>query len=234
MFDTPGFDDSFTSDADILQRIAEHLGKKYGQGQLLNGVILLQPINGTRCSGNEHKRTRLFKKLLGEKAYGRVIIGTTMWGTLVDHGSAIVQEEQRMKNAEIWGDMIKGGASVVRHDNTTESALKLVEKIMGFPTIALQVQEELGRNGGRLAATSAGRQLDEDLGEVVQKLRKELDDTKKERDASATEMKALQAQIDSLIKTQYSIRNFVVSITPRPPRLFGSFCSYCTKGIPLE
>jgi hypothetical protein len=211
LIDTPGFDDSFTSDADILKVIAEYMGEIYSQGQLLNGLIFLQPINGNKAGGNERKRTRLFKKVLGENAYCRVIIGTTMWGNLLNDAKGVQQQEDRIKNMAIWGDMVKHGACVVRHEDTVESAMNIVEMVMDFPPVALQLQQELEKSGGNLAATSAGRQLDEDLGEVVQKLSAELEALRKDRDASREEREQLQSQLIQLREQRYSVRHAVVS-----------------------
>jgi hypothetical protein len=82
LIDTPGFDDTYKSDAEVLEMIATFLAETYSQDMLLTGIILLQPISGNRVQGNERKRTRLFEKVCGPGAFSKVIIATTMWDDL--------------------------------------------------------------------------------------------------------------------------------------------------------
>jgi hypothetical protein len=56
--------------------------------------------------------------------------------------------------------------------------------------IVLQMQTELAQNDGRVAATSAGRQLDSDLNETSRKLLAELQDLKKESARNAAALRA--------------------------------------------
>ncbi|KAK6222938.1 hypothetical protein LQW54_000749 [Pestalotiopsis sp. IQ-011] len=225
LIDTPGFDDTYVSDADVLKTVATHLTDTYIEGRLLNGAIFLQPINGQRCTGNEMKRTKLFKLLLGEDAYSRVVIGTTMWDDLGDVARGTRQQEQRMKDGSIWGDMINHGASVIKHENTRESALRIVDKILEFPSpIEIQLQAELRENGGNLAETSAAREVDRCLGERVQKLMKDLQDMTNERDQSMKEMCEIRNEIMSLKRDQYSIRKFCLAKWQKIGNKAGDVC----------
>ncbi|KAF5227657.1 hypothetical protein FAUST_11635 [Fusarium austroamericanum] len=144
LIDTPGFDDTLKSDADILQLVANYLSTAYKIGTLLNGLILLQPIHGNRVQGNEMKRTRLFKKILGEDAYSRVIITTTMWSMLSNDSHGNQQTQERKNRNDVWGDMEARGAQIVRHDDDRESALSIIRKVFDFPILMpLQIQTEL-------------------------------------------------------------------------------------------
>ncbi|KAI0151261.1 P-loop containing nucleoside triphosphate hydrolase protein [Pestalotiopsis sp. NC0098] len=235
LIDTPGFDDTYVSDADVLKTVATHLTDTYSEGRLLNGAIFLQPINGQKCTGNEMKRTKLFKLLLGEDAYSRVVIGTTMWDDLGDVARGTKQQEQRMKDESIWGDMINHGASVVKHENTRESALKIVDKILEFPSpIEIQLQTELRKNGGKLAETSAAREVDRCLGERVQKLMKELQDMTNERDQSMKEMCQIRNEIEALKRDQYSITKFCLAKWQKIGNKAGDICINFGKDLKRE
>jgi predicted GTPase len=61
LIDTPGFDDTDRTDADILKLIADYLVGTYQNNVLLTGLILLQPISGNRVQGSERRRTRVFE-----------------------------------------------------------------------------------------------------------------------------------------------------------------------------
>ena len=104
LIDTPGFDDSERSDTDILDQVAQYMTETFQRGVLLTGIIFLQPINQPRLQGSEMRRTRLFKKLLGEDAYKRVVIATTMWSDIPEAEARFRQEERKSRH-DVWGDM---------------------------------------------------------------------------------------------------------------------------------
>lgn len=212
LIDTPGFDDSERSDADILGLVAAYMADSYEQGMLLTGILFLQPINQPRLQGSEMRRTRLFKKLLGEDAYQRVVIATTMWNQLTET-EATARQNQRMSRNDVWGDMVSRGATVVRYDDNAQSAALIVRRLARHTTpVELQIQHELIANGGRVALTSAGRQLDEDLGAVISKLREEIEALRRERSATAEEIRELREKIQRYEQQQQELQDSDVSV----------------------
>lgn len=219
LIDTPGFDDSndtMRSDADILKDIADFLQKSYNANQLLTGVIWLQPVLTTRAPGGERRRARLFKKILGEDAYKGVVIGTTMWSKIANEAYGMMQMEQRQ--AQVWADVIAGGAWVTRHDDNKASADRIINHILKVrrthPPKPLQIQAELAQDG-KLCNTSAGQQLDSDMGEMVAKLRRELEELLSDRDASRKEFEELQAHLSRVERERLSLRKYMVSSSLR-------------------
>ncbi|RYP67360.1 hypothetical protein DL769_005790 [Monosporascus sp. CRB-8-3] len=211
LIDTPGFDDTYQSDADILQLVANYMAQTYEKGILLTGLILLQPINQNRLQGSEMKRTRLFKKILGENAYSRVVVATTMWNQISDYTLGQDRETERKNRPDVWGDMVSRGAEVVRHDDNKGSAVNIIKKLMNFSTpIELQIQRELVDHGGRVSLTSAGKQLDEDLGELIATLKQEIESLKKERDATRDEITELQHKLYGYEREQFGLGSFMV------------------------
>jgi hypothetical protein len=196
LIDTPGFDDTYKSDAEILELIAKFLAETYSQDMLLSGIILLQPISGNRVQGNERKRTRLFEKVCGPGAFSKVVIATTMWDDLKDQFQGNQRVEERRTSNDFWGKMVEHGAQITRHDNNPASARKIIGMLLkNVKPVILQMQTELAQNDGKVAATSAGRQLDSDLDETSRKLLAELQDLKKE---SARNTAALRAEMQEL------------------------------------
>ncbi|KAK4222015.1 P-loop containing nucleoside triphosphate hydrolase protein [Podospora fimiseda] len=201
LIDTPGFDDSERSDSEILEQVAQYMTTTYQQGIKLTGIILLQPINQPRLQGSELKRTRLFKKLLGEDAYKRVIIATTMWDGIPE-AEALSRQHQRETRHEVWGDMVAAGAKVIRHDDTPESARSIIQTLTSYKSpVELQIQRELISNGGSVIETSAGRQLNADLTETINKMSREIRGLQeeirmlsKESEDRADAVKILEAQ----------------------------------------
>lgn len=153
----------------------------YVKGQLLSGIILLQPINGNRVQGSERKRNRLFEQVCGPNAFSKVIIATTMWSDLGNDSIGTERVEERRREAEFWGGMVAHGATTVRHDDNYKSARQIIRMVLAKDSgpIILQMQRELFQNDGRLAATSAGRQLGLDLREQVEALKEEIEELKR-------------------------------------------------------
>ncbi|KAH7310818.1 hypothetical protein B0I35DRAFT_378645 [Stachybotrys elegans] len=191
LIDTPGFDDRQRTEVDILKLVAKHLMDTYSSGTYLNGVVFLQPINQARVGASEASRTRLFKKLLGDQAFHRVIIGGTMWTSREDAERKI---EQRKNRTDIWGDMVQQGATPVAYDNTREGALTIIRALMEHQPGKLLIQEELA-SGKSLLETSAGRELEKQKGEDIAKLREELRDLKSDKEATAAEIQHLKDKI---------------------------------------
>lgn len=191
LIDTPGFDDRERTEVDILKLISRHLMATYIEGTRLNGIVFLQPVNQPRVGAAEASRTRLFKKLLGEQAFRRVVIGCTMWTSRSDVEKKIAQRAGRM---DIWGDMVRGGAKAIPYDNTRKGALEIIRMLMNNRPGELLIQKELA-SGKTLEQTSAGRELEKQKGEDIAKLTKELQELKADREATAVEIRQLQDKI---------------------------------------
>ncbi|KAK5652245.1 hypothetical protein OQA88_10742 [Cercophora sp. LCS_1] len=162
LIDTPGFDDTLRTDVDILEIISDYLATAYGQNKLLDGLILLHPVTGNRVTGSEGSRTQLIKEILGQDAYKRVVIATTMWDNIIDRTLALKQEEQRKQPDGIWHSMCQQGATVLQHDNTKESAHRILRHLLQITStpFALQLQRELVQHNGVVAQTSVGQEMD--------------------------------------------------------------------------
>ncbi|KAF7424180.1 hypothetical protein PC9H_009483 [Pleurotus ostreatus] len=64
--DTPGFDDTTKSGADILAMITAFLASTYRQGTTLSGVIYIYRISDFRMGGISTRNFKMFRKLCGE------------------------------------------------------------------------------------------------------------------------------------------------------------------------
>ena len=90
----------------------------------------------------------------------------------------------------------------------------------------LQMQQELVRNGGQIAKTNAGRQLDVDLGETSAWFQRETEDLKSARDESAAEIQELRELLEQTQREKEELSRSRVS-APCPPsfRLGDLFCA---------
>ncbi|KAI5980810.1 P-loop containing nucleoside triphosphate hydrolase protein [Pisolithus marmoratus] len=155
--DTPGFDDTYRSDRDILRMIAEWLENKYRKDIKLTGVIYTHRITDNRMSGSVCKNLDLFGRLCGERAAERVRLVTTMWDKVKNRDTAEGRVSQLETN--FWEPLISVGARHKRfEENSSTCAWKIVEDLMGEGG-ALLIQEELVDADRRLNETTAGQGL---------------------------------------------------------------------------
>jgi hypothetical protein len=185
------------TDGEVLCLISKWLNDTYQHGILLTGIILLQPIDGVRAYGSEARRTRLFRKICGEDAFGNVVIGTTMWSK-TNRSAGLKQVEQRKKSGDFWANLVTKGARLEEHQDTTESAHRIIRLLMDKTKTPLQHQEELAKAGGRVSGTSAAKQLYEDISMVSSEKQEKLDQIFEEMRTIRKNNEDYQAEIAEL------------------------------------
>jgi hypothetical protein len=145
--------------------------------KLLDGLIFLHPITLNRVGGSERRRTRLLEKILGPKAYKRVIIATTMWDVMSPEYDFKARLRGRTGAGGVWHDMTANGASLLKHSNTRESAHEIIRSIIvladSSEVVETQLQFEL-RNNKHVNDTAVGRELKSQLESDILLLRKQL------------------------------------------------------------
>jgi hypothetical protein len=213
LIDTPGFDDTDRTDTDILKLIADYLAETYQHDILLTGLILLQPISGNRVQGSERRRTRLFEKVCGPDAYKNIVIATTMWNCVESEQIGQARMTERMRETRFWGAMVDQGAQVIKHDNTPRSARNIIKMLINKQCVPLQMQKELVQNGGRIGDTSAGQQLDAELGETSAKLTRQLEELKKELIQNSEEKDELRKRLEETKREREQLQESKVSLS---------------------
>ena len=163
----------------ILEDIANWMAKGgFLKDRMLDGLIFLHPITLARAGGSELNRTRLLEKILGHKAYNRVLIATTMWDYIVDE--KLVEERLATRFAEggVWHELKNQGAQCMKHDNTKDSAHNIIRRIvattdrLGKPKTLLE--HELKEKRGRVVETSAGKTLESRLQKEIWVLQEQI------------------------------------------------------------
>ncbi|KAK7682651.1 hypothetical protein QCA50_014451 [Cerrena zonata] len=162
LIDTPGFDDTTRSEAEILGLISHFLAATYENGRKLNGVVYLHRISDYRMGGVARRNFRLFRELCGEDALKNVVIVTNMWGDVtLQVGEA--REAELARSDHFYRAILDKGAHMLRHDNTLESARAIISAAMGLIPEALLVQHEMVDEELYVSETSAGQELQADL-----------------------------------------------------------------------
>ncbi|KAK7032289.1 hypothetical protein VNI00_013248 [Paramarasmius palmivorus] len=179
LIDTPGFDDTNKSDADILKMIAAFLATMYEHNQTLAGVIYLHRISDFRVGGISRRNFKMFRELCGDSTLKNVVIVTNMWGEVgKDVGEA--REAELIQEDKFFRPVLEKGAQLVRHDNTTETARAILLHLVENKPLPLQIQTELVDQGMSLSETAAGAELNRELMEQIKKHEKEMRELQKE------------------------------------------------------
>jgi GTP-binding protein EngB required for normal cell division len=177
LVDTPGFDDTDRSDTEVLREIASWLTASYSNSIKLHGIIYLHRITDPRMQGSGLRNLHMFKKLCGDKNLSNVIMATNQWER-VSEADGIERERQLKETPHFWGYMIDRGSQMHRHYNTRESALHLIDSLVGGtasrPKIVLDIQKQMVDEGKDLADTGAGQAVDDAISKERQRFAKEI------------------------------------------------------------
>ncbi|KAG8216976.1 P-loop containing nucleoside triphosphate hydrolase protein [Butyriboletus roseoflavus] len=203
LIDTPGFDDTFRSDTDILESISEHLASMYGAGTTLAGVIYMYRISDVRMGGTSRRNFRLFRELCGKDSLRNVLIVTTMWSS-VDPNVGATREEELAMSDDFFKPVLDEGARLVRHDGGQESAQGILRHLIHNEGTPLRIQRELVDERKPLADTAAGAELSHQLTERIGRLEGEIGKLRDEitRLIVAKDEKARNELLLELLKTQ--------------------------------
>ncbi|KAF2127836.1 hypothetical protein P153DRAFT_344245 [Dothidotthia symphoricarpi CBS 119687] len=207
--DTPGFDDTSRSDAEILEGIVEFLCAQYELGIPLKGIIYMHRITDVRMSGSAQRYFDIFRRVCGEQNLSNVVLLTTMWSELKDEGKGLQRERELRR--DFWNDMESRGSTIRRFDGSRSMAEAFVCRLMRKQDIVLDIQEELVDQGKRLGDTKAGQlvlpQLERqigDFGQTIHSLDQMIDDAKR---YDPIEVKRLEKQRAMLLKEHHKSMN---------------------------
>ena len=94
----------------------------------LGGVIYLLSIADKRMKGATRRNLDMFHHLCGNKAFARVVLGTTNWGE-VEEDVGLNREQQLVETFS--KPMTTSGSKFLRFDKTERSAQVFVDAILG-------------------------------------------------------------------------------------------------------
>jgi len=204
LVDTPGFDDTYRSDTDILREIADWLAQAYQFRVRLTGIIYLHRIIDVRIGGAGMKNLRMFRKLCGEQGLGSVVLATTMW-SLCPAADASRREDQLVHQNDLWKFLVGRGARVFRQDDGAVSGQKIIDHLIKrAQPVTLDIQREMVDQGLKLADTGAGREVQAELERLKEKhdkemreIRQEMEEAIKEKDEERQEeLREYRTQVD--------------------------------------
>ncbi len=165
LVDTPGFDDTLRSDADVLKEIAYWLSNAYVSNVRLSGIIYIHPIASDRMPRSALKTLRVMQKAWGTTIPSSVALVTTMWD-IVEPALGASRELELV--SKFWQPLIERGSFLSRYANSRDSALSIIHLFMTREKITLDIQHEMVDKNMNLKDTAAGHQLLEELDTVFE------------------------------------------------------------------
>ncbi|KAK6521663.1 hypothetical protein TWF506_001872 [Arthrobotrys conoides] len=173
--DTPGFSDTYLSDTEVLEMIADYLAAAYSKDMKLHGIIYLHPISENRMTNPATKNLEMFRKLTGEKNLKNVVLTTSMWDKVTAEEGARRERELKEK---FWKVLLAYEAKTIKYKGTAESAREVAALLMENKPFYLQLQEEMGKGNKALKDTSAGKEIMEELARVKEQHQREMAEMK--------------------------------------------------------
>ncbi|RFN49026.1 triacylglycerol lipase ii precursor [Fusarium flagelliforme] len=157
--DTPGFDDTERSQAEILAEITDYLTAQHLSGLPLRGILYLHKITENRMTRTSQNYLRLLQTIVGDDALKNVILVTTMWNTLrpEDRKRAVRREQELLNN--FWSPMIDKNAYNAQFIGTPESAYSLVYQLADQESVVLDIQKEIVDQDRSILETATGVSL---------------------------------------------------------------------------
>ncbi|KJA26249.1 hypothetical protein HYPSUDRAFT_133082 [Hypholoma sublateritium FD-334 SS-4] len=199
--DTPGFDDTYEDDSEILRRISVWLAASYSDSMKLGGMIYMHEISQPRMSGTARANTEVFQKLCGSTSMSSVFLVTTKWDD-VDVGQGSKREVQLAE--KYWKDMIAGKAQQRRFMNDEKTGRAIISEILDLymarirgGQLTLQIQTELVNLQKIIPDTEAAKSLKHSLEDALKAQRQLAEDMKTNGDGGR--YKEAQDQINKIL-----------------------------------
>jgi len=105
---------------------------------------------------------QLLNAMCGKTSFSNLVLATSKWDRSWnprDQRSARAREVELQK-LDLWGYMLRMGAKMYRHDNTKESALRIMDHTQSLEgNMSLRIQQEMIEQKFNLDQTVAGQQV---------------------------------------------------------------------------
>jgi hypothetical protein len=146
----------------------------YENGKKLAGVIYIHRISDIRMSGISTRNFKMFRQLCGDSTLQNVVVLTNMWGEVTrEIGEA--REAELASQDIFFKPVLEKGALLLRHENTTQSAHAVLQRIIQNRPLPLQIQRELIDEKKDISGTAAGVELNNEMMLQIEEHRREME-----------------------------------------------------------
>ncbi|KAK3387158.1 hypothetical protein B0H63DRAFT_541355 [Podospora didyma] len=175
LIDTPGFDDTNLTNAEVLERIVVELGIQYKTKTKFADILYLKDITEYKMKGPDVKNLQMFRALCGTDGLEGVTLVTTKWNTMKEDNMAVAERREKEMLSEHFDTMMELGATYARDYGTAGSARRIIRDVLQKRKEShLPFQWEIMDQGKTLEEIDAGCILMKELHDERAKHRKEL------------------------------------------------------------
>ncbi|KAF3924855.1 hypothetical protein ABW21_db0204643 [Orbilia brochopaga] len=167
ILDTPGFDDSYMSDFEILEGLTRELAAIYKDARPLTGIIYVHDISKEKMGKTSHKSLRTFQNLVGETSLKNVVLVTTHWNRYFKGAQILRETELR---TTFWASMLARGSQILRHSGSRKSALNIVKMLLDREPVVIRIVEQTVKDRLPVGQTDAGTVVADGLRDLEGKL----------------------------------------------------------------
>jgi len=197
LVDSPGFNDTYKTETQVLKEIAEWLEDTYEKETKLSGIIYIHPIKNERMEGSAMRNLKMFRELCGTNPLRNVVLVTSFWDQ-VERAVGERREAELKETPDFWGAMIEKGSRISRFRGR-DSALSIVLELASQTPLPLSIQQEMVEQGKPLIETAAGIVVNEELARLEASHRKEREDLQREYQEA---LKAHDQEMQEVLKRE--------------------------------
>ena len=176
LIDSPGFDDDFIGDADVLSSIADYVNTNYKLKERLAGVLYLHDITKARIGGVGQRNIRMLENFIGLEKFNYCTIVTTKWGCTTSPQDEELREASLGTDPDLFGSILQERqhqcATMERFDPKSKGrALEIIKPYLSkafTPQISKQMVDPKGPKLP-LGETEAGKVVADYLKKLEQK-----------------------------------------------------------------
>ena len=175
LMDTPGFDDTKLSDAQVLETIAEALVDAFNDEADIQGALYVHPVTEAKMRGSGRKNLIMFNEVLGTEEMSHCRLVTTKWSLQAEDVSKD-RERELCEKEEFWKPLIDAGAKTVRFNDSQQSALEIIAPLVQGDAFEPLLVDEMVRKNKTLSQTRAGEMVNDDIEEATKAHKAEIAD----------------------------------------------------------
>jgi hypothetical protein len=180
LIDTPGFDDTYRSDAKILEEINRCLSEYFHKDAKVTGVLYVHAITEARMRGSAMKNLRMFRQVVGSNNMSHCCLVTTKWSKQSEDLSRS-REAELQTNDTFWKPLVDRGAHIMQFKDSLHSAMDIIRPFTRCPRFIMKLTLEYNVEGKKLDKTEAGKEVFDDLEQAQKEHQEEIEALREDR-----------------------------------------------------
>ncbi|KAF6749531.1 hypothetical protein DFP72DRAFT_912860 [Ephemerocybe angulata] len=143
LVDTPGLNNFFRTDLDILREISDWISDHCGPNVKVGGILFLQDITIDRAT--EYEKAVIpwpVIHLSSPELVKRLLLATGKWDRDAQGHNNYYDTEEKLKRTPAWSRMINQGAQLCRFEGDTKSAWTVLNQLLDMEPQPIQLLQQ--------------------------------------------------------------------------------------------